>query len=175
MAEKYSFRAKVEVFHGRLWSYHVIIPKDIFEKLDDAGTDRRVMVSINDHQFQSAMMPAGDGQYFIMFNKEKRSILKINEGDDILLNIWHDESKYGMEMPPEFLELMHQDPELDRYFHDLTPGKQRNLLYIIGKVKNPDIKLHKALVIAQHLKMREGALDFRQLNEDFKNNKYGSF
>ena len=72
-------------------------------------------------------------------------------------------------MPEETSELMAIDEEGDKLFHALTQGKQRSLLYIIGKPKRSETRLQKAVVVLEHLKTWNGKLDFKQLNEDFRN------
>jgi len=79
-----------------------------------------------------------------------------------------DESKYGMPMPEEFDELMKIDDELNEVFHKLTPGKQRSLLHIIGKAKRSETRLNKAIVISEYLKQVNGKIDFKQLQQAFK-------
>jgi hypothetical protein len=41
-------------------------------------------------------------------------------------------------------------------------------LYIAGKVKNPDKRIQKSLVILEHLKKNKGIIDFKQLNFELK-------
>ncbi len=64
----------------------------------------------------------------------------------------------------ELAELLAQDEEGNRFFHALTPGKLRTLLYIVGQPKNSDIRLHRALAIVEHLKMNQGKIDYKTLN-----------
>ena len=66
---------------------------------------------------------------------------------------------------------MEQDEEADKYFHQLTPGKQRSLLHIIAKPKREETRLKKAVVITEYLKTNKGKLDFTALNLAFK--EYG--
>jgi uncharacterized protein YdeI (YjbR/CyaY-like superfamily) len=67
-------------------------------------------------------------------------------------------------MPPELAELLAQDDEGDRLFHALTPGKIRTLLYMVGQPKNSELRLHRALVVVEHLKQHQGKIDYKQLN-----------
>ena len=71
-------------------------------------------------------------------------------------------------MPEEMAEVLESDPEGDELFHALTPGKQRNLLYIIGKVKSSELRIHKALVVVEHLKTQGGKINFSQLYDELK-------
>jgi uncharacterized protein YdeI (YjbR/CyaY-like superfamily) len=67
-------------------------------------------------------------------------------------------------MPEELAELLAQDEEGDRLFHALTPGKLRTLLYLVGQPKSSDIRLHRALVVVEHLKTNQGKIDYKKLN-----------
>lgn len=64
--------------------------------------------------------------------------------------------------------MLEQEPIADKYFHALTPGKQRSLIYIVSQLKNPDPHIKKALGIVEHLKEEKGKLYFRLLQEKFK-------
>ncbi len=165
------FAARIEKFDGKLWYFYVVVPRVHAEPFMNEK-NKRVLCSINgSDMFQCALMPNGKGDFFININKERRNKLDINLGDYVSVQLAKDESKYGLPMPDSFKELLSQDAEGNRLFHELTPGKQRNLLYIVGKVKSVDIQIRKGLVILQHLKDQGGTIDFRQLNEDFKNSR----
>ncbi|MEN0050326.1 MAG: DUF1905 domain-containing protein [Bacteroidota bacterium] len=149
------------------WHFTIPVIKDIAEIFTE--NDRRVMCSINGLQsFHAALMPDGKGDYFINLNKERRKKIGIAVSEPISVTLTKDESKYGMPMPEEFEELLAIDEEGDQYFHALTPGKQRTLLNIIGKPKSSDVRLKKAIVVNEHLKKNQGKIDFKQLNQDFK-------
>ena len=113
-------------------------------------------------------MPAGNGIYFININAELRKKLKIRQGSKVVASLVPDESEYGMDMPEELKEVLNQDPIGDKYFHSLTKGKQRNLIYIIAKLKSEHKRLEKALVMIDYLVSVEGKLDFKELNLAFK-------
>lgn len=113
-------------------------------------------------------MPLGNGDWYVLMNEKLAKKLDIQIGDNVTLEIEKDTSKYGMEIPEELEELLQQDPEGEQHFHSLTPGKQRNLIYIVGNVKNSNSRLNKALAIMHHLKEFEGKLDFKILNQTIK-------
>lgn len=164
-----TFETTLENFNSNLWGHHIIIPIDIKEKFV-IDKDRRVIIKINgSHEIPCAIMPNGDDYFFINVNKENRKKLKIKEGDKVTVEIKKDESKYGMPMPEEFAEILYLDPEVEKYFQQLTPGKQRNLLHLIGKPKGQETRIKKAIVISEHLKTHKGKLDFKILNEEYKN------
>ena len=73
-----------------------------------------------------------------------------------------------MEMPEEFEVALSMDPGADTYFHSLTPGKQRNLIYFVGQTKSSNIKARRAWVVCDHLNSHKGLIDFKDLNQEIK-------
>ena len=157
-------------FHSDLWYFHIKVSASIAAPFLDK--DRRVLCALNGTApFPCALMPDGEGNYFININKERRKKLRLEVGELVEATIQKDESKYGMPMPEVMGELLAQDPDADKYFHALTPGKQRSLLYLIAKPKTEATRLKKAIVITEFLKTNQGKLDFKELNVAFK--EYG--
>lgn len=162
------YTGKLENFNTRLWSYHVKVPKPIALHFLEMG-DKRVVATLNDSiTFQCAIMPAGDGVYFINLNKKIRDQLKLKEGSKIVVSLAKDESEYGLPFPEEFKELLEQDPKGNTLFHALTPGKQRNMIYAVSQVKHTDLKIHRGLVILEHLKKNKGKINFKELNQEIR-------
>lgn len=149
--------------------WHFLIVKDaIARKLGFDGKLRRVVCSINGGEgFQCALMPSGD-KFYIIVNKKKRDSLGIVAGDRVIVELVKDESKYGLPMPAEFREVLDQDADGDSLFHGLTAGKQRSLLYYLGKFKDIDRRIHASLVVVEHLKANDGKVDGKKLYEELK-------
>lgn len=169
------FTVILQRFDSQLWGHHFVVPDEIAEPFVASGSRRVVCTLFGKEQFQCALMARGEvlesappGKYFINLNKETRDKFHLRVGAELQVALEPDESKYGLPMPDEMAELLAQDPDADHLFHALTPGKQRSLLYIVGKPKTAETRLTKAIVIVEHLKVNEGKLDFKQLNEDFK-------
>lgn len=177
---KVQFTATLQKFDSPLWGFHIVVPDEISEQFI-AGKDNRVVCTLfGKAEFHCALMPrgkelesAGAGKYFINLNKKLRDKFRLTIGSEVQASLRPDNSKYGMPMPDEMAELLAQDPAGDQLFHALTPGKQRSLLYIVGKPVGPEIRLKKAVVVIEHLKVNHGKIDFKRLNEDFKDaNRY---
>lgn len=165
----FQFTAILDNLNSNLWGYYLSVPIDISDQIIKEQKDRRVVCRLNGQlTFQCALMPKGDGTYFVMVNKSNRSKLGLKMGSKVQVSLKKDDSEYGLPMPEEMAEVLASDPKGDELFHALTPGKQRNLLYIVGKVKSSDLRIRKALVVVEHLKQQGGKIDFKQLNEDLK-------
>ena len=162
------FKARIETIQSSVWSYIVRVPQEISDSVLKQDT-KRVICKVNDFlNFQCALMPYGDGTYFLNFNQENRK--KIDQSGlkdfDIILEI--DNSEYGLPFPEELKELLELDQEGNKVFNKLTKGKQRTLLHIIAKPKSLDIRIRKAITIVDYLKVTNGNIDFKQLNEALK-------
>jgi len=165
----YQFAAILANFNDNLWGYHLPVPQQVADQILQEQSDRRVVCLLNDQlRFQCALMPKGDGSYFILINKTNRQKLGLTLGQEVQVSLKKDESEYGLPMPGELAEVLASDPEGDEWFHALTPGKQRNLLYIVGNVKSSELRIHKALVVVEHLKRQAGKINFKQLYEELK-------
>ncbi len=163
------FTSPLARFDSDLWHFHIVVPEEVVSAFDFEGKARRVICTVNDRiTFHCAFMPAGNGQYFINLNKEIRTKLKLNEGDEVEAMVIKDETRYGMPMAEEFEVAMEQDPEAKRWFEELTDGKKRTLLHLVNKVKSSEKRIEKSLVIMEHLKMVSGKIDYKLLNEQFR-------
>jgi len=168
----HKFSVRLDKINSSLgWNYHFVVPLEISKII--LKENRRVVCTINNNlSFQCGLFPKGKGIYFINLNKENRTKLNINAGDELTIELTGDTSKYGIPIPSVFEELLAQDPEGEKHFHALTPGKQRSLLYIIAKPKSEGLQLEKGLVVLDFLKSFDGKVDFKGLNNAFKNNRF---
>ena len=154
--------------------YHYLLVEKVWvAPLGFTGNIRRVVCTINGElTFQCSLMPNGKGQYYISVNKENRDKLGLIPGDRVQVHLKRDQSKYGLPMPEEFQAVLDQDPGGDKLFHALTNGKQRSLLYFVGKGKNIDRRIDAALIILEHLKNNDGKIDYRTLYHELKRPAY---
>jgi hypothetical protein len=145
----------------------VPVPDEIAQSLIE-GDNKRVICSIDlKIRFPAALLKNKE-YWFVLVNKENREKAKIEEGQKLEVTLEKDHSEYGHEMPEELQVLLDQDEKGSQHFFALTKGKQRALIYLVGKVKNSNSRLSKSLAIIEHLKDAQGKLDFRKLNEKIK-------
>jgi hypothetical protein len=162
------FTAEMFVFENSLWYHHFLVPNAIVDQFLALPSAKRVLCTLNGTTtIHCSFMPDGLGGWFIMLNQKLRAQLGLREGSLVDVSLAPDLSEYGLPMPDEFREALWQDEEANRVFEALTPGKKRGLIYQVGNVKSPHIKLRRALVIATHLSTHK-TLDYKILNEEFK-------
>jgi hypothetical protein len=156
-------------FESNLWGYHLVVSAVALKPLN-LGKNKRVLCTLNNHlTIHSGLMPLGDGDCYILINKEVRQKLKLELGDMVALKIEEDKSEFGMEMPEELSALLEQDEYGATFFNALTPGKKRTLIHLVLSKKQTDTRIKFALKMMEHLKLMEGKLDFKSLYESFKN------
>lgn len=154
--------------NDNIYGHHIIVPEVVKEYFFKKKIKRLLCTLNGMHEFPCALLPKGGGIYYILINAEIRKKFGLQLGSKVQVALEPDESKYGMPMPEEMSELLKIDEEANELFHALTKGKQRSLLYVIGKPKNTNTRLNKAIVVTEHLKRMNGKLDFKILHQDFK-------
>jgi len=165
------FKTSVGRFESNLWGHHAQVPIEIRNYFHKEEITRFIGTINESLSFPCAILPHGKDYYFIYLNKPTRKKLKLELGDEITVQLEPDTSEYGMPVPEEMRELLLQDVEGEAAFQKLTPGKKRSLLYMVGKLKSPDKRLEKAIIIIDYLKMTGGKLDYEELKQAFKDNK----
>jgi len=162
------FVSTIKKLDSTVWNMHLTVPNEVSDELISKSI-KRVICNIDDRwEYHAALMSKGKGVYFININKEIRKKLDLNKGDQVEVTLTPDTSKYGIHLPEEMEELLAQDLEGNEVFHKLTIGKQRSLLHIVGKAKSSEVRLRKALMTLDYLKSVNGALDFKELNNFYK-------
>jgi hypothetical protein len=164
----HQFTSLLEQSYSDVWYCHFVVPDDVAREYIETD-QRRVICTLNDEQtLHAGLMPLGDGRWFINVNKEARKKLGVDFGDEVHVALQPDTSEFGMEVSEEFREVLLQDPDAEKFFRALTPGKQRNLIYFVGNVKSSQIKIRRAFVVTEHLKNQQGKIDFKLLNAELK-------
>ncbi len=163
------FTSRVANFkHSNVYGRHLVLPDKIAETLLETLPHKRVVYRINGGQdIHAGIMSSGD-YYYLLLNQEICKTHGLQEDDVCEIELREDDSKYGMPMPRELEEYLIQEPQASEYFEALTPGKQRNLIYIVSKLKSTDKRIEKSHVIVQHLINQKGKLDHKLLYQEFK-------
>ena len=157
----------LETFEWAIWSFHFPINKATTQIFGDKKPSRVECLINGKINIKCGLMPVGEGSY-IMVNKKIRHELGLKEGDTVELELKEDTSTYGAEIPESLQVMLDQDEQGSKYFHALTPGKQRSLIYIVSKVKSVDKQINKSLAILEHLRDVQVKLDFKLLNDKIK-------
>jgi hypothetical protein len=169
MQKPITFKSHTFKPNNQPWYFAVFVPQSKVKTLI-AQQSFRILCTINkNHQYQAALIHNGDGNYFILINKSLQKKAGIMLGDEVQVTIEKDTSDYGLPMPTEFEMVLEQDGQGQQLFEQLTPGKKRTLLFIVGKPKSSDLRIRNSIAVIEHLKNNGGKIVFKQLQSDIRN------
>ncbi|WP_461533266.1 DUF1905 domain-containing protein [Sinomicrobium sp.] len=164
-----SFSSHIAKMDSPIWTYVIPVPAEIAKTLSHS---KRLICHFGQGiKKHSSLMPAGDGSFFILLNKKEMTQLKARVGDAISVELKEDLSDYGTPMDEAFQAVLNSDEEGSRLFEALTPGKKRTLIQIVAKIKNEALKIHRSIIILDHLKMTSGKVDYKLLHRQFREQK----
>jgi hypothetical protein len=119
-----------------------------------AAHGKRCLYRLADGQdYHAGLMHNGLGGYFILLSKEARAAAGVELGDAVVVTLAPDTSEFQFPMPEEWAEVIATDPDADRAFRALRPGRQRALIYLIHGTKSTDKRIEKALKLAEYVKI----------------------
>lgn len=154
------FTSKLEVTDS-VPPWHILrIAKAKVASFEFKGNLRRVICTLNGTETIHCALFPSKGDYFITVGKKLRERLDLSVGDSVQVELVKDTSRFGMPMPPEFAEVLRQDPDGERSFNALSPGNQRLMLKLIVFVKNSDKRIARALAGIELLKQSAGKFDY---------------
>lgn len=167
---KICFHAVIEKFsdHKKLYLVHIMVPHDIYQQYANTGTSRIIATFDGSNPVHNAFLSDKERGQYIKMSKGIMKEKNLAIGQEIEVCLREDTSKYGMPIPEEMEELLTLDPDGEKLFHSLTPGKIRSLLFKVNGYKSSDKRIEKSVIILEHLKVNNEALDWKMLNEAWK-------
>ena len=148
--------------HWTSHTYLLVVAVDIARPFVERH-GRRVIVEINGHYWHAALSAHRDYGYYVMVSKANLKAADIDPEAEIEVSVWPDESKYGVDVPEEFLAVLETDPEGEAIFERMTDGGKRSVIHIVKRIKTSDNRIEKSLELLEKLKM--GITDRRLLNK----------
>ena len=150
--KKISFASRIGKLNYLMGVHYAEVPSAIVKKLGGLNKQRLFCTLNKNPKFQCGMMALGEGRGYITVSKKKLRDFSLALGDTIQVTLTPDHSEFGMEVPEELIELFAQDPEAEKRFMSISPGKQRNIIYYVVGVKNTDKRIERALKLLNNLK-----------------------
>lgn len=145
---------------AHLGGHYIEVTPDLMTQLR-AKPGTRLICSINQTiTFPCGLVSLGNGSAYIILSAKrmKEAAIKLNQEVNVYLKL--DLSPYGMEMPEELAVLLEEDAIGKSRFNQLTPGKQRTLMYAIMAVKNPQLRIDRAIRYIENLKKQPIGKEF---------------
>jgi len=166
---KFQFSTPLEASNSKLFNWQLRVPAEVTAAFLASSTKTRVICVLNGQDpHQCALIPIGEGVYITKVNQGRIKKLVLEEGKQVVAELFPDDSKYGLPMPEEMAAVLADDPEGDEIFHALTPGKLRTMLYVVSQGIDSDDRIWRAVQVIEHLKKRAGKIDFKALYQDLR-------
>lgn len=152
-----------------LYPFQIHVPSDNADEAIRLFNGKRIRCRLNENEeFSAALLPDGQGDYFIMLNKNRWKQWNLSDGMAVSITLSHETAEYGMPISDEMGEVLAADPVAMDFFNALTPGKRRSLIYFVSKIKSPQKRIEKSIIIARYLMESKGVLDYKALNRAMK-------
>lgn len=147
------FQSAIEAHSFEYYGGMIVPSEEELERVPGYDKRRRIRCSIEGLEPHPCIFHRVNGQYGLMVTKQKMNSKGWIHGQLVDVKIYDETSKYGMEMPEVWKEMMEQEEEVFHRFEALTPGRQRSILYYIGKAKRIDTQIQRALLVSRNLKL----------------------
>lgn len=123
----------------------------------------RILTSINGlFLTRGGLMAHKNGTCYLSIDQKTIVNFQLKPHQIFDIEVELDTSKYGMDVPLEFEEILRQEPTLNFRFAQMTIGKQRALIYKIAQIKNQDLRIERSLIYLNNLSLCEvGKEDFK--------------
>jgi len=152
----FRFSTRIERFTFKGGIHYIDVPDEVAHQFTTSGYSR-VICTLNDVvEFHCALMPKGNGMFFISVGPPIRRKAGLVLGQSVNAAIRQDDSPYGQAMPEELAELLAIDDEGNRRFHELTPGRQRGIMYYVASAKGIQTRIDRAIRMIDRLKLKRG-------------------
>lgn len=99
--------------------------------------------------FQCGLNHLGDGNFFIILSGSNLAYVQKKLGDEIHFELNEDPNPLGVDMPEVLEVVIEQDEHLKTIFESLTPGKKRNIIHQISRIKDIDKQIQKSTKLIQ--------------------------
>jgi hypothetical protein len=151
--DPFRFESVLDRFSGRGGMHYLDVPEEIARQFSGKGPVRVICTLNGTVEYPCALMRTGLGQYFVYVGKPVMKRAGIAAGATVEASLRKDDSPYGMELPEELKELLELDEEGNRRFHELTPGKQRGIIYYIASARTVNTRIERAIKQLDKLKI----------------------
>ena len=125
-----SFESALLIMNSPLWGAYIPVPEEV-PLLYKEKTIARFIAQINNRLTPLCHYARRQPNFFILMNKANVKAFKIDIGMPLTVILSPDYSKYGMPLGKNLRSRFRKIPLFEQYFEKLTPGKQRNLIYLV--------------------------------------------
>jgi hypothetical protein len=141
----------------------ITIPTDIYARFTGKKPPRIVITVNKTVQWKAAIMSLGNGNGFVAVSKKRMKDEGWKPGQPLDIMLEEDTDEETFPLPEEMAVILETDDEARHYYDILTDGKKRSITVYINQTKNVQLRVDRALMIAENLKRLKGIGTVMQL------------
>lgn len=135
---------------------YITVPADVYERFPSKKPPR-IFITVNKAtQWKAAIMSLGNGNGFVSVSKKRIKDEGWKSGQPLDIQLEEDTDEETFPLPEEMAEILATDDEAHHYYQLLTDGKKRSITIFINQTKNAQLRVDRALMIAENLKRLKG-------------------
>lgn len=144
-SDVYEFTAELTRYSFERFSYTVLwIPQDITEQADPTHPSRRrIVAELKGKLRRCALIPGGEGSYYMLFSKQLQKEMKVSLGSEVNVRFWLDDPN-RIDIPTELESALEANERAMKEWQKLTPGKRRGLCHMVGSAKRSETRQRRA-------------------------------
>ncbi len=124
--------------------FYVVLTAETVDQFPQQRKTRLICELEGELSFRCGLNHLGDGNFFIILNRQNLKKVGKALGDDLRFAIHIDPDPLGVAVPEVLTVLLDQDPELREQYESLSMGKKRHVIHSIKDIKNIDLQVAKA-------------------------------
>ena len=151
MADLIRFETAVEADESIADGYmkhYLAIPAAVVSRFPNAG---RLRGAIDGTTFSRAVFKADDGTVRLRFGMDWLRTAGLSPGDLVTVQLDEDQDPDRVDVPAELAALLATDPAVEHLWEELTPGRQRSLVYGVERSKRSDTRQRRAQSVVDTL------------------------
>lgn len=139
MSKVFNFKAKLQRPEGVGTWHYVDAPIDAKKEF---GLKGKVPVcgKVKDIEFNSTLIPRGNGEHYLLLDKTIRLQAKIAVGDSIAIELWKDVSKREVSIPEDFQSKLEAEPTANQFFVSLAYSYKKGYVDWIEGAKKEETR-----------------------------------
>lgn len=145
------------------WSYIMILAAQA-KKLKDSKVSFRVKGSLDAYKLkQVALIPMGEGDFFLPINATMRKVLGKRQFDKLKAVMEVDSDKFALS--PDMMPCLKDEPSVLAYFKTLTGSHQKYFSKWIDSAKTAQTKTKLILMAVEALAVEKGYPEMIRMNK----------
>jgi hypothetical protein len=117
----------------------VLLPDDVLMAVG-GGSRFRVLGAIGGVEFESSTMPTGSGQVCLGVHRATRQAAAIDIGDDVVVEVERDDRPRTLDIPPDLVRALADDPAAQTAFDRLSFSHRREYVESLTGAKRAETR-----------------------------------